>query len=194
MPGAKHWKSAWAKTLQISKISPSVAVSHSVAISFPWASVTSFSVGVTPCTRMMTTTVMIFRMTEMTEKKARVEDALHATRAAVESGIVPGGGVALIRAQKALDGIEKGLNQEQVAGVNIVRRAIEAPLHRIAENAGVEGSVVVVTGAEVVVVVGSSPAPSLVPQAAATRPRARTNTTMCRGCLLMTFPSLSLAG
>ena len=81
--------------------------------------------------------------TEMKERKARVEDALHATRAAVESGIVPGGGVALIRAQKALVGIEQGLIPEQVAGVNIVRRAIEAPLRRIAENAGVEGSVVV---------------------------------------------------
>jgi chaperonin GroEL len=81
--------------------------------------------------------------TEMKEKKARVEDALHATRAAVESGIVPGGGVALIRAQKVLDGVEQGLNLEQVAGVSIVRRAIEAPLRRIAENAGHEGSVVV---------------------------------------------------
>jgi len=79
---------------------------------------------------------------EMKEKKARVEDALHATRAAVEEGIVPGGGVALLRAQKSLDGIS-GLSTEQQAGVDIVRRAIEAPLRRIAENAGVEGSVVV---------------------------------------------------
>ncbi|MBW2445018.1 MAG: chaperonin GroEL [Deltaproteobacteria bacterium] len=79
--------------------------------------------------------------TEMKEKKARVEDAMHATRAAVEEGIVPGGGVALIRAQKALDSLD--LEPEQQAGVNIVRRAIEAPLRRIAENAGVEGSIVV---------------------------------------------------
>jgi chaperonin GroEL len=78
---------------------------------------------------------------EMKEKKARVEDAMHATRAAVEEGIVPGGGVALIRAQKALDALD--LDPEQQAGVNIVRRAIEAPLRRIAENAGIEGSIVV---------------------------------------------------
>jgi len=79
--------------------------------------------------------------TEMKEKKARVEDAMHATRAAVEEGIVPGGGVALIRAQKALDSLD--LDSEQQAGVNIIRRAIEAPLRRISENAGVEGSIVV---------------------------------------------------
>jgi chaperonin GroEL len=79
--------------------------------------------------------------TEMKEKKARVEDALHATRAAVEEGIVPGGGVALLRAQKALDAIS--LDEEQQAGVNIVRRAIESPLRFIAENAGVEGSIVI---------------------------------------------------
>ena len=79
--------------------------------------------------------------TEMKEKKARVEDALHATRAAVEEGIVPGGGVALIRAQKALDSLS--LDEEQAAGVNIIRRAIEAPIRFIAENAGVEGSIVV---------------------------------------------------
>ena len=78
--------------------------------------------------------------TEMKEKKARVEDALHATRAAVEEGIVPGGGVALIRCLKGLDGIE--VNEEQTAGVNIIRKAVEAPLRRIAENAGVEGSIV----------------------------------------------------
>jgi chaperonin GroEL len=81
--------------------------------------------------------------TEMKEKKARVEDALHATRAAVEEGIVPGGGVALLRAQSALDGLEKDLTPEQAAGVSIIRRAIEEPLRRIAENAGVEGSIVV---------------------------------------------------
>ena len=79
--------------------------------------------------------------TEMKEKKARVEDALHATRAAVEEGIVPGGGVALIRAQKALDSLK--LSEEQAAGVNIIRRAIEAPIRFISENAGVEGSIVV---------------------------------------------------
>jgi chaperonin GroEL len=78
---------------------------------------------------------------EMKEKKARVEDALHATRAAVEEGIVPGGGVALIRAQIALDALT--LEGEQRIGVNIVRRAIEEPLRQIAANAGVEGSIVV---------------------------------------------------
>ncbi|MEE3330186.1 MAG: chaperonin GroEL [Myxococcota bacterium] len=80
--------------------------------------------------------------TEMKEKKARVEDALHATRAAVEEGIVPGGGVALLRSQKTLDSI-KTENEEQDAGINIIRRAIEAPLRRISENAGIEGSLVV---------------------------------------------------
>ena len=79
--------------------------------------------------------------TEMKEKKARVEDALHATRAAVEEGIVAGGGVALLRCQKVLDGL--GENEEQKAGVNIIRKAIEAPLRRIAENAGIDGSIVV---------------------------------------------------
>ena len=80
--------------------------------------------------------------TEMKEKKARVEDALHATRAAVEEGIVPGGGVALLRCSKVLDKLE-GENDEQVAGINIIRRAIEAPLRFISENAGIEGSIVV---------------------------------------------------
>jgi len=79
--------------------------------------------------------------TEMKEKKARVEDALHATRAAIEEGIVAGGGVALLRAQKALDGLEG--NDEELAGISIVRRAVEEPMRRIAENAGVEGSIVV---------------------------------------------------
>jgi chaperonin GroEL len=79
--------------------------------------------------------------TEMKEKKARVEDALHATRAAVEEGIVPGGGVAFLRAQKVLDGIEA--SEEQQAGINIIRRAIEEPLRMISANAGVEGSIVV---------------------------------------------------
>ena len=79
--------------------------------------------------------------TEMKEKKARVEDALHATRAAVEEGIVPGGGVALIRAQTALDGLK--LDDEQMFGVKIIRRAIEEPLRQIVANAGLEGSIVV---------------------------------------------------
>jgi len=80
--------------------------------------------------------------TEMKEKKARVEDALHATRAAVEEGIVAGGGVALLRSQKALDGL-KAENDDQEAGISIVRRAIESPLRFIADNAGIEGSIVV---------------------------------------------------
>ena len=80
--------------------------------------------------------------TEMKEKKARVEDALHATRAAVEEGIVPGGGVALIRAQKALDNI-KGLEGDEQVGVQIVRRAIEEPLRQLADNAGQEGALIV---------------------------------------------------
>jgi chaperonin GroEL len=79
--------------------------------------------------------------TEMKEKKARVEDALHATRAAVEEGIVAGGGVALIRAQKALDKLE--VPEEQKAGVSIVRRAIEEPARQIVQNAGEEGSIVI---------------------------------------------------
>ena len=80
--------------------------------------------------------------TEMKEKKARVEDALHATRAAVEEGIVPGGGVALIRAQVALESI-KGLSADEQTGVEIVRRAVEAPLRHLAENAGREGALIV---------------------------------------------------
>jgi chaperonin GroEL len=79
--------------------------------------------------------------TEMKEKKARVEDALHATRAAVEEGIVAGGGVALLRCQKGLDGV--GASDEQRAGVAIVKRSVEAPLRWIAQNAGVDGSIVV---------------------------------------------------
>jgi chaperonin GroEL len=78
---------------------------------------------------------------EMKEKKARVEDALHATRAAVEEGIVPGGGVALVRAQKALDAVKFDDSDEQI-GVQIVRRAIEEPLRMIVQNAGGEGSIV----------------------------------------------------
>lgn len=79
--------------------------------------------------------------TEMKEKKARVEDALHATRAAVEEGIVPGGGVALLRAASSLDKIKA--NEEEMVGVNIVRKALEEPIRQIVENAGVEASVVV---------------------------------------------------
>jgi chaperonin GroEL len=79
--------------------------------------------------------------TEMKEKKARIEDAMHATKAAVEEGIVPGGGVALLRASKALGGLQ--LSGDQRIGVNIVARALEEPLRWIANNAGQEGSIVV---------------------------------------------------
>jgi len=79
--------------------------------------------------------------TEMKEKKARVEDALHATRAAVEEGIVPGGGVALIRAQKVLEGLK--LEGDEEIGLQIVKRAIEAPLRQLADNAGQEGALIV---------------------------------------------------
>ena len=79
--------------------------------------------------------------TEMKEKKARVEDALHATRAAVDEGIVPGGGVAYLRALPALDGLK--LPTEQQFGVNVIKRALEEPIRQIAQNAGVDGSIVV---------------------------------------------------
>ncbi len=79
--------------------------------------------------------------TEMKEKKARVEDALHATRAAVEEGIVAGGGVPLLRAERTLDALK--VSDEQQIGVNIVRRALEEPLRQISANAGVEGSIIV---------------------------------------------------
>ena len=79
--------------------------------------------------------------TEMKEKKARVEDAMHATKAAVEEGIVPGGGVALLRTAKALDTLK--VDDEQQLGVNIMRRALEEPMRWIAQNAGFEGSIVV---------------------------------------------------
>ena len=78
---------------------------------------------------------------EMKEKKARVEDALNATRAAIEEGIVPGGGVALVRAQRVLEGLK--LNGDEQFSVDIVRRALEEPMRQIAENAGVDGSIVV---------------------------------------------------
>ncbi len=80
--------------------------------------------------------------TEMKEKKARVEDALNATRAAVEEGIVPGGGVALVRAQKVLDSV-KVADDDEAAGVKVIYRAIEAPLRQICANAGYEGAVVI---------------------------------------------------
>jgi chaperonin GroEL len=79
--------------------------------------------------------------TELKEKKARIEDAMHATRAAVEEGIVPGGGVALLNALSALEGLTG--HDDEVIGLNIVRRALEEPIRQIAENAGAEGSVVV---------------------------------------------------
>jgi chaperonin GroEL len=79
---------------------------------------------------------------EMKEKKMRVEDALHATRAAVEEGIVAGGGVALIRCISAIDAV-KGANEDETIGIGIVKRAVESPLRSLAANAGVEGSVIV---------------------------------------------------
>ncbi len=82
--------------------------------------------------------------TEMKEKKDRVDDALCATRAAIEEGIIPGGGVAYIRAIKALEGLQ-GENADETTGIRIVERAIEEPLRQIVENAGLEGSVVVNT-------------------------------------------------
>jgi len=80
--------------------------------------------------------------TEMKEKKARVEDALHATRAAVEEGIVPGGGVALLRCVSAIDTVKPDNDDERI-GVDIVKRAVESPVRALANNAGVEGSVIV---------------------------------------------------
>jgi chaperonin GroEL len=79
--------------------------------------------------------------TEMKERKHRVEDALQATRAALEEGIVPGGGVALLNAQDAID--SKDLETDEATGAEIIRRSLEAPLRQIAENSGLEGSVVV---------------------------------------------------
>src|SRR5437660_355395 len=80
--------------------------------------------------------------TEMKERKARVEDALHATRAAVGEGVGPGGGVALIRAQKAIENL-RGLNEDEKVGVQIVRRAVEEPMRQLANNAGAEGALIV---------------------------------------------------
>jgi chaperonin GroEL len=79
---------------------------------------------------------------EVKEKKDRVDDALHATRAAVEEGILPGGGVPLLRALKALDGL-KAANDDQQSGIDIVRRALRAPVRQIAENAGEDGAWIV---------------------------------------------------
>ena len=81
--------------------------------------------------------------TEMKEKKARVEDAMHATRAAVEEGIVPGGGVALLRSGKDVDELIKKLEGDEKIGATIVRRALEEPLRQIVGNAGEEGAVIV---------------------------------------------------
>ena len=78
---------------------------------------------------------------EMKEKKARVEDALNATKAAVLEGIVPGGGVALVRAKESLDNLE-GDNDDQNVGINILRRALEEPLRQIVSNAGADSSVI----------------------------------------------------
>ena len=78
----------------------------------------------------------------MKEKKARVEDALHAVRAATEDGIVPGGGVALLRCVSVLDDLKIEGDTEEAIGVDIVRRAIEAPIRQIAENAGLDGAVI----------------------------------------------------
>jgi hypothetical protein len=79
---------------------------------------------------------------EMKEKKARVEDALHACRAAVEEGILPGGGVAVLRARKALDKLRKKADGDERAGMDIVYRAVAAPIKQIAANCGLDGSVI----------------------------------------------------
>jgi chaperonin GroEL len=79
---------------------------------------------------------------DMKQKKARVEDALHATRAAVEEGILPGGGVALLRCRETVQGVAKSLSGDEKTGAEIILRALEAPLRQIADNAGIDGSVV----------------------------------------------------
>jgi len=79
---------------------------------------------------------------EMKEKKARVEDALHACRAAVEEGILPGGGVAILRARRALDRISKKATGDEKVGIDIISRAVSAPIKQIAKNAGLDGSVI----------------------------------------------------
>jgi len=80
---------------------------------------------------------------EMKEKKARLEDAMHATKAAAQEGILPGGGVALLRSEKALKKVEAGIDEDEKIGVNIIRKALEAPLRQIADNAGLNGILVV---------------------------------------------------
>ncbi|MFQ5688342.1 MAG: TCP-1/cpn60 chaperonin family protein, partial [Candidatus Scalindua sp.] len=80
---------------------------------------------------------------EMKEKKARIEDAMHATKAAVEEGILPGGGVALIRSAKALKKVEAELDEDEKIGLNIIRKSLEVPLRQIADNAGLNGILVV---------------------------------------------------
>jgi len=79
---------------------------------------------------------------EMKEKKARVEDALHATRAAIEEGILPGGGVALLRTRPVLEELKKSCSSDEATGIDIVYRALEAPLRQIVQNGGIDGSVV----------------------------------------------------
>ncbi|EQD65637.1 GroEL protein, partial [mine drainage metagenome] len=96
---------------------------------------------------------------EMKEKKARVEDALHATRAAVEEGVVPGGGVALIRAIAAVKSL-KGDNEDQEHGIALARRAMEAPLREIVANAGDEPSVVLAKVAEARATTATTPPPA----------------------------------
>jgi chaperonin GroEL len=93
-------------------------------------------------TRLAVINVGAATESEMKEKKARVEDALHATRAAVEEGIVAGGGVALIRCIASIEAT-KGSNEDEQIGIGIIRRAVEAPLRALSANAGVEGSVIV---------------------------------------------------
>ncbi len=100
---------------------------------------------------------------EVKEKKDRVDDALHATRAAVEEGILPGGGVALLRALKALDSV-KTANPDQKAGVDIVRRAIQVPARQIVQNAGEDGSLIVGSCSRTAAITGAS-----MPQPANTR-------------------------
>jgi chaperonin GroEL len=79
---------------------------------------------------------------EMKEKKARVEDALAATRAAIQEGIVPGGGVTTVRVSKSLESLEVSLKGDQQIGVSIIRKALEAPIRKIAENAGIDGAII----------------------------------------------------
>jgi chaperonin GroEL len=119
---------------------------------------------------------------EMKEKKARVEDALHATRAAVEEGVVPGGGVALIRALKALEKLE-GANEDQTVGIRILARSIEEPLRQIVENAG-EDAAVILNEVQVVARVPTATTPPPASMATCSRPaswtRPRSRVSRCR--------------